>query len=423
MNVTEGFPGGTEPRKRIAPDGDKLEENSRLRKAKSHRADPQVGNESHLDLSADACNNGVQKIHHVKAVPATVEAPPVNGGNNSSQQMQQQAQNFQTSVPTMMAAPWPAHAMIPGLQMAVPQAIPNAAAPVPRLFPMGGVPVPAFHGAQGARLLTQVPNPAAVQVPMFHGLQQVNTVEQPKFFVVYPPPVMADAQARANLLYFQNPAAQALRPQLAPQLAPQVAPQLAPQVQTMQQPYVISGMVPAGLRLSAPPAMSVVPTMKQPSTGGSTHLDPGQHAPVDLYMTVDEDILSDHQIFLRKQIEYFEAGRLEVQSVTHGGRKGVSIGQVGIRCKHCASIAPKKRPKGAIYYPSSFRALYQAAQNMAAGHFTSSCEMIGEEKKAQFRAFQAGKISAGHGGKKYWADCAKAVRIGETEHGLRFQKE
>ena len=85
MNVTEGFPGGTEPRKRIAPDGDKLEENSRLRKAKSHRADPQVGNESHLDLSADACNNGVQKIHHVKAVPATVEAPPVNGGRNAEE--------------------------------------------------------------------------------------------------------------------------------------------------------------------------------------------------------------------------------------------------------------------------------------------------------------------------------------------------
>lgn len=419
MNVTEGLPGGTEARKRIAPDGDKLEENSRLRKAKSHRADPEVGNESRLDLSTGCCNNGVgaQKIHHPEVkVPATVEAPPANGGNNSSPQMPQQAQNFQNSIPAMMPAPWPAQAMIPGLQMAVPQALPNPAAPVPRLFPVGGVPVPAFHGAQGARLLTQVPNPAAVQVPMFHGLQQVNAAEQPKFFVVYPPPVMADAQARANLLYFQNPAAQALRPQLAPQLAPQL--QTVP-----QQPYVISGMLPAGLRLGAPPTMSVVPAMKQPSTDGSTLLDPGQHAPVDLYMTVDEDILSDHQIFLRKQIQYFEAGRLEVQSVTHGGRKGVSIGQVGIRCKHCTSIAPKKRPKGAIYYPSSFRALYQAAQNMAAGHFTSSCEMIGEEKKAQFRAFQAGKISAGHGGKKYWADCAKAVRIVETEHGLRFQKE
>lgn len=100
------------------------------------------------------------------------------------------------------------------------------------------------------------------------------------------------------------------------------------------------------------------------------------------------------------------------------------MGQVGIRCKHCAIIPPRRRSKGAVYYPASLRALYQAAQNMAAGHFSaSSCEMISEEKRAQFKSFQAGKISAGHGGKKYWSDCAKAAGIYETEKGLRFNKE
>lgn len=147
-----------------------------------------------------------------------------------------------------------------------------------------------------------------------------------------------------------------------------------------------------------------------------------EHPAIDLYMRCDDDLLSDHQILLRKQIEYFEAGPQEVQSITHGRRREIQIGQVGIRCKHCAAVPPRNRSKGSVYYPASLRALYQAAQNMAASHFTSSCEMIGEDLKAQFQALQGAKASAGHGGKKYWSDCAKAVGIVETETCLVFKK-
>lgn len=177
--------------------------------------------------------------------------------------------------------------------------------------------------------------------------------------------------------------------------------------------------------LSQPPGAA-------PSTGAGFASNNHQHqqqqassggrAPIDLYMGCDDELLSDHQILLRKQIEYFEAGPQEVQSVTHGRRREIRVGQVGIRCKHCSAIPPRRRPKGAMYYPASLRALYQAAQNMAASHFTASCEMVGEPLKEQFRAFQSAKASAGHGGKKYWSDCAKAVGIVETEEGLRFKK-
>jgi hypothetical protein len=149
--------------------------------------------------------------------------------------------------------------------------------------------------------------------------------------------------------------------------------------------------------------------------------DKKQHASVDLYMRCDDELLSEHQILLRKQIEYFEAGPQEVQSITHGRRREIVIGQVGIRCKHCAQLPPRSRPKGAVYYPASLRALYQAAQNMAASHFTLSCERIGDDLKSQFQAFQGAKASAGHGGKKYWSDCAKAVGIVETETCLTFK--
>mmetsp|Transcript_9722 Transcript_9722/g.10803 ORF Transcript_9722/g.10803 Transcript_9722/m.10803 type:complete len:336 (+) Transcript_9722:2-1009(+) len=158
--------------------------------------------------------------------------------------------------------------------------------------------------------------------------------------------------------------------------------------------------------------------------GTWTNFQIGQRAPVDVYMMCDDEILSDQQILLRKQIQYFEASLPEVEAVAHGRKNKIKIGQVGLRCKHCALLMPTRRPKGAVYYPGSLRALYQAAQNMAVGHFMVSCEIINEDVKMQLKAFQERKSSPGHAGKKYWAECAKAVGIVETESsGLRFCKQ
>jgi hypothetical protein len=150
---------------------------------------------------------------------------------------------------------------------------------------------------------------------------------------------------------------------------------------------------------------------------------PFHHSPVDLYMKCDDEILSDHQIMIRRNIEYFEVGNEEINATSHGRRRDIRLGQVGIRCKHCAVLPSRQRPKGAVYYPSTLRALYQAAQNMAATHFTLACEMIDEELKEKFKLFQESRASAGHGGKKYWSDCARAVGIVETITGLKFNTE
>lgn len=141
---------------------------------------------------------------------------------------------------------------------------------------------------------------------------------------------------------------------------------------------------------------------------------------VDLYMKTDDDILSDHQILIRKQIEFFEAGDVDISTITHGRRKEVFHGQVGIRCKHCRALPPNHRAKGSVFYPATRRAIYQAAQNMVASHFTTSCSEISKELKLQFIAFQTAKSSAGHGGKKYWSDGAAALGIVEKDDRLRF---
>lgn len=147
------------------------------------------------------------------------------------------------------------------------------------------------------------------------------------------------------------------------------------------------------------------------------------HDPVDLYMKCDDNVLSDYQILLRKQIEFFEAGPAEVHAVSCSRRKPIFQGQIGIRCKHCSILPPLDQPKGTVYYPSYLRALYQAGQNMATSHFLVSCELINKDVKKKLMAYREGQASVGYGGKKYWEDCARAVGILEPkEGGLRFRK-
>jgi type II secretory pathway pseudopilin PulG len=143
----------------------------------------------------------------------------------------------------------------------------------------------------------------------------------------------------------------------------------------------------------------------------------------DLYMPTDDDVLSDNQCFARKQTEFFVAQQIDIDHFTPGRRKELSVGQVGIRCKHCANLPPFGRSRGAVYFPSTLRALYQAGQNMASVHLTNACEKIDPELKARLIEMQEKKSGMGHGGKKYWAEGAMARGIYETERGLRFREK
>jgi len=182
--------------------------------------------------------------------------------------------------------------------------------------------------------------------------------------------------------------------------------------------WVISPFIPpASLPLPLPqPAAALF--MPQPQTSGSI----GYQRTADLYMGVsDENILSDHQVLLRQQIEFFEARPEDIHYFTPGRRRGISVGQVGIRCKACAlMLQPHERRKGCVYFPSTLRALYQAAQNMGTTHFLGNCKCISPQVQAQLQEYANSKAEAGYGGKKYWAKGAIKRGIYETETGLRF---
>ena len=142
-----------------------------------------------------------------------------------------------------------------------------------------------------------------------------------------------------------------------------------------------------------------------------------------LYTSIDDDVLAENQILVRKQIEFFEAELEDVETITSGRRRPIALGQVGIQCRHCAHLPLRQRKKAAVYYPSKVNSIYQAAQNMNVSHLSDSCQHIDEITKNALISFLDNRSSQSHGGKQYWASSAKTQGIYETEaDGLRYSR-
>jgi hypothetical protein len=135
----------------------------------------------------------------------------------------------------------------------------------------------------------------------------------------------------------------------------------------------------------------------------------------------DALVLSPFQIFLRRHIEVFAADRHDVYSPVRGRTKAVHLYQVGIRCRHCAHVAPSQRAKGAAYFPQSTLGLYQAAQNMSSTHLqTGACPEMPESIQQSFTDLLSTKRpgSSSMSGRKYWSDQAQKMGLVDTEQGI-----
>mmetsp|Transcript_28004 Transcript_28004/g.68177 ORF Transcript_28004/g.68177 Transcript_28004/m.68177 type:complete len:347 (+) Transcript_28004:290-1330(+) len=153
-------------------------------------------------------------------------------------------------------------------------------------------------------------------------------------------------------------------------------------------------------------------------------LDSDSSLPRVLALPEDHDILSEHQIFLRSQIEAFCASRDDVSTHTRGRNKPVALGQVGIRCRHCAHVPVRQRQKGSTYFPASLLGLYQAAQNMCSTHMQSGlCDQMPLEVRQQFLQLLTSKVSGSGAGRPYWARSATKLGLVDTEDGIRLAKQ
>jgi hypothetical protein len=138
-----------------------------------------------------------------------------------------------------------------------------------------------------------------------------------------------------------------------------------------------------------------------------------------LAMRCDQDNLTPYQCLAREQIELFEAEQKDVDAGTKGRNRYVTLGQVGIRCRHCAHLPHRARAKGSVIYPSKLTGIYQAAQNMTNSHVAQHCQHVPDHVRQKLTVLGNKKSSAG-GGKDYWSAGAKIYGVVEDEHGLRF---
>ena len=144
--------------------------------------------------------------------------------------------------------------------------------------------------------------------------------------------------------------------------------------------------------------------------------------PVVLYQESDEHKLTAYQCLLRKQLELFEADEDDVRCSTRQGRTApIKLGQVGLRCRHCAGVQLAARTKGAAYYSQTVEGIYQIAQNMSKVHLCERCYRIPRDVRRQLIVLRSDCRRA-IGGKEYWSENIRSLGVYVEEGILRVKR-
>jgi hypothetical protein len=180
--------------------------------------------------------------------------------------------------------------------------------------------------------------------------------------------------------------------------------------------------VPSVMTGSFPPtAPSLHLTGQAAREGLHTTTAAASHMPVVLADPMDSLVLNAHQVLLRRQIELFVVMKDDLWGRNRGRNKRIELGQVGIRCRHCAHLPTLLRAKGSVYFPATLLGLYQAAQNMSTAHIQCGlCSEMPESLKNEFTNLLPTKSRASSAGRTYWAESAKRLGMTDTDHGIRF---
>lgn len=94
------------------------------------------------------------------------------------------------------------------------------------------------------------------------------------------------------------------------------------------------------------------------ATSSSNLLLPTRRRAIVLFMQLGGLRLSPFQCLARKQIELFEATEEDVQLGSRGRNNPIVVGQVGIRCVHCAKLPASAHKRGNSCFPTKFDRVY-----------------------------------------------------------------
>mmetsp|Transcript_29094 Transcript_29094/g.43977 ORF Transcript_29094/g.43977 Transcript_29094/m.43977 type:complete len:494 (-) Transcript_29094:74-1555(-) len=139
-----------------------------------------------------------------------------------------------------------------------------------------------------------------------------------------------------------------------------------------------------------------------------------------LSMPADADSLSDRQCYVRSDfVEVFAATDKDVAARHSKGAQKLVLGQVGIRCIHCAHLRPKDRAERAVCYPSSISRIYQTVADMQRFHF-EQCREIPDETRKVYKSLKTTRPRGVGSPQTYWVQSAKLLNLVDSDNGIRF---
>jgi hypothetical protein len=149
----------------------------------------------------------------------------------------------------------------------------------------------------------------------------------------------------------------------------------------------------------------------------------------------DREWLSDTDCFVRRQLEVFCATTYDVQAAADDRKYPVTVGQVGIRCIHCAMTKNGLGARGqAVAYPFSINGIYESAREIERMHLGSrenlgsrdnliTCENLPLSAKEKLESLKGASTSLSSVLRKYFVLAAKALGLKDTTDGIRAGAE
>ena len=152
---------------------------------------------------------------------------------------------------------------------------------------------------------------------------------------------------------------------------------------------------------------------------------------------MDQYHLNPLHCFVRRHIEVFVADKDDIAAPAPGRKTRVTLGQVGLRCVHCAALPMKDRVKRAVCYPAAVAGVYHSVSNMKFDHF-DKCRGLPDHERAIFVSLRStcGRHGPRNGGTEsggskgvpntnstaqYYQESATAMGLVDSENGIRLQ--
>lgn len=131
----------------------------------------------------------------------------------------------------------------------------------------------------------------------------------------------------------------------------------------------------------------------------------------------DKEWLSDMDCFVRRNLEVFCANEEDVEIAQQDRKYPVNLGQVGIRCVHCALQKGGNIARGtAVAFPYSINGIYESVREFQRLHL-EGCPHLPESAKKKLAGFK-GSASLSSVLRKYYVLAAKALGMHDTPDGI-----